>query len=110
MRVHHRAVCALGTKPTLASALIPMAKARLSISTSSAGAPPAGARCCRGRAHLCAKRNDGVLPKPVRDFFLSFLAAQYAGLGFEDFRDAMEGRAETKAFFAWRKACAGCRR
>jgi len=68
------------------------------------------ARCCRGRAHLCAKRNDGVLPKPVRDFFLSFLAAQYAGLGFEDFRDAMEGRAETKAFFAWRKACAGCRR
>ena len=79
MRIHHRAVCALGTKPTLASALIPMVKARLSISTSSAGAPPAGARCCRGRAHLCAKRNDGVLPKPVRDFFLSFLAAQYAG-------------------------------
>ena len=73
-----------------------------------------GSATCRrtmlGRAHLCAKRNDGVLPKPVRDFCLSFLAAQYAGLGFEDFRDAMEGRAETKAFFAWRKACAGCRR
>ena len=31
------------------------------------------ARCCRGRAHLCAKRNDGLLPKPVHDFFLSFL-------------------------------------
>jgi hypothetical protein len=64
------------------------------------------ARCCRGRAHLCAKRNDGLLPKPVRDFFLSFLAAQYAGVCFEDFIDAMEGRDETKAFFAWRKACA----
>lgn len=63
------------------------------------------ARCCRGRAHLCAKRNDGLLPEPVRDFFLSFLAAQYAGLSFEEFRDAMEGREETKAFFAWRKAC-----
>lgn len=64
------------------------------------------ARCCRGRAHLCAKRNDGLLPEPVRDFFLSFLAAQYAGLSFDEFREAMEGRDETKAFFAWRRACA----
>ena len=64
------------------------------------------ARCCRGRAHLCAKRNDGLLPKLVRDFFLSFLAAQYAGASFDEFRDAMDGREETKAFFAWRKACA----
>ena len=31
----------------------------------------------------------------------SFLAAQYAGVDFDDFRDAMEGREETKAFFAW---------
>ena len=64
------------------------------------------ARCCRGRAHLCPRRNEGLVPQPVRDFFLSFLAAQYAGVGFEDFRDAMDGRDETKAFFAWRKACA----
>ena len=59
------------------------------------------ARCCRGRAHLCAKRNDSL-----HDFFLSFLAAQYDGVCFEDFIDAMEGREETKAFFAWLKACA----
>jgi hypothetical protein len=68
------------------------------------------AQCCRGRAHLCAKRNDGLLPKPMRDFFLSFLAAQYAGVDFDDFRSAMEGREETNAFFAWRRACAGRRR
>jgi hypothetical protein len=72
-----------------------------------AGAPPAGARdAVAAGAHLCAKRHDGVLPKLVRDFFLSFLAAQYAGVDFDDFRDAMEGREETKAFFAWRRACA----
>jgi len=65
------------------------------------------ARSCRGRAHLCAKRNDSLLPKLVRDFFLSFLAAQYAGASFEEFRGEMDGREETKAFFAWRKACAG---
>jgi hypothetical protein len=64
------------------------------------------ARSCRGRAHLCGKRNDGALPPPVRDFFLSFLAAKYAGVSFEDFRDKMEGRDETDAFFAWRRACA----
>ena len=68
------------------------------------------ARRCRGRAHLCAKRNDSLLPKLVHDYFLSFLAAQYAGVGFEDFRDAMEGREETRAFFAWRKACRARRR
>ena len=68
------------------------------------------ARRCRGRGHLCAKRHDGLLPKLVRDFFLSFLAAQYAGVDFDDFRDAMEGREETKAFFAWRRACAARRR
>ena len=68
------------------------------------------ARCCRGRAHLCAKRNDGLLPEPVRDFFLSFLAAQYAGVSFDEFREAMDGREETKAFFAWRRACVAHRR
>jgi hypothetical protein len=45
-----------------------------------------------------------------RDFFLSFLAAKYVGVSFEDFRDKMEGREETDAFFAWRKACAAGRR
>ena len=68
------------------------------------------ARCCRDRAHLCAKRNDSLLPKLVNDYFLSFLAAKYAGVSFEDFCDAMEGREETKAFFAWRRACVAHRR
>jgi hypothetical protein len=64
------------------------------------------ARSCRGRAQLCAKRNSGAVPPPpVRDFFLSFLAAHYAGVDFEDFRAEMEGRDETEAFFAWRSAC-----
>jgi hypothetical protein len=45
------------------------------------------------------------VPPPARDFFLSFLAAKSVGVSFEDFRDEMEGRDETEAFFAWRKAC-----
>src|SRR5512146_1599669 len=62
--------------------------------------------CRRGRAQLCAKRNSGAVPPPVREFFLSFLAAKSVGVTFEDFRDEMEGRDETEAFFAWRSACA----
>ena len=67
------------------------------------------ARACRGRVHLCGRRNFTVLPEGVRDFFLSFLAARHAGLSFEAFRAEMEGREETDAFFAWR-AGAGLRR
>jgi hypothetical protein len=63
------------------------------------------ARSCRGRAQLCAKRNSGAVPPPVREFFFSFLAARSAGASFEDFRGEMEGRDETEAFFAWRSAC-----
>jgi hypothetical protein len=40
----------------------------------------------------------------VRDFFEAVLAAKLVGLPFEDFREDMEGREETEAFFAWRKA------
>ena len=64
------------------------------------------ARSCRGRAQLCAKRNTGAVPPPVREFFLSFLAAKSVGVSFEDFRGEMDGRDETEAFFAWRSACA----
>jgi hypothetical protein len=39
----------------------------------------------------------------VRSFFAPFLAAKWANLPFEDFRDEMEEREETEAFFAWRK-------
>ena len=62
------------------------------------------ARSCRGRPYLCGKRNGGALLKGVRDFFTAFLAARSVGLPFEDFREDMEGREETEAFFAWRKA------
>ena len=62
------------------------------------------AHSCRGRAHLCAKRNSPALPAPVREFFLSFLAAKWAGVDFEDFKEEMDGRDETEAFFAWRRA------
>ena len=50
------------------------------------------------------------MPPPVHDFFLSFFAAKSVGVTFEDFRDEMEGRDETEAFFAWRKACVASRR
>ena len=68
------------------------------------------AGACRGRSHLCARRNFAVLPEGVREWFVAFLAAKYAGLPFEDFRDEMEGREETDAFFASRKAVRSARR
>jgi hypothetical protein len=61
------------------------------------------ARACRGRAHLCARRNHKLLPKRVRAFFVAFLAAQWAGLPFDQFKADMEGREETEALFAWRR-------
>jgi hypothetical protein len=64
------------------------------------------ARSCRGRPYLCGKRNSGALPKGVRYFFEAVLAAKLVGLPFQDFREDMEGREETQAFFAWRKAAA----
>ena len=65
---------------------------------------PPRAKSRRGRPYLCGKRNSGALPKGVRDFFEAVLAAKLVGLPFEDFREDMEGREETEAFFAWRKA------
>jgi len=62
------------------------------------------ARSCRGRPYLCGKRNVKLLPAPVREFFMAMLAAKWAGLPFEDFREDMEGREETEAFFAWCKS------
>jgi hypothetical protein len=62
------------------------------------------ARGCRGSVHCCGRHNFPALPKGVRDFFVSFLAAKHAGLSFETFKEKMEGREETGAFFAWRRA------
>jgi hypothetical protein len=62
------------------------------------------ARGCRGRVHLCARRNFKCLPEGVRDWFEDFLAAKFAGVPFEAFKEEMEGREETEAFFAWRAA------
>lgn len=67
-------------------------------------------RACRGRSHLCAKRNFGALPEGVRHWFEFFLAAKLAGLSFEAFREEMEGRKEQDAFFAWRAAAKATRR
>lgn len=61
------------------------------------------ARACRGRAHLCARRNHPLLPEGVREFFVALLAAKWAGLPFDRFKEDMEGREETEAFFAWRR-------
>jgi hypothetical protein len=68
------------------------------------------ARTCRGRAYACAGRNYPIVPESVREFFEAFLAAKYAGLDFEDFRYEMDGREETEAFFAWRRAARAPRR
>ena len=62
------------------------------------------ARRCRGRAHLCAARNFHAVPQGVRDFFLAFLAAKYAGLPFEAFKSKMEQSEEFMALSAWRRA------
>ena len=45
-----------------------------------------------------------------RDWFEAFLAAKYAGLPFEDFKDEMDGREETDTFFAWGAAVKSTRR
>jgi hypothetical protein len=42
--------------------------------------------------------------KGAREFFETFLAAKYAGLSFDAFKEEMEGSEEFAAFTAWRKA------
>jgi hypothetical protein len=59
------------------------------------------ARSCRGRAHLCARRNFGAVPAGARDFFADFLAAKQAGLPFEAFKEEMTDSDEAAAFAAW---------
>jgi hypothetical protein len=68
------------------------------------------ARCCRGRTHLCARRNFGAVPDGARDFFVAFLAAKHAGLPFEAFKDEMEHSDEVTAFAAWCRAAEASRR
>ena len=62
---------------------------------------------CRGRAHLCAKRNFRAVPADVRAFFADFLAAKQAGLSFKSFKSEMEGSDELAALCAWRRAAEG---
>jgi hypothetical protein len=62
------------------------------------------ARACRGCARACARRNSKFLPEGVRGFFAAFLAAKFARLSFEAFKDEMEGSEEVAALCAWRKA------
>jgi hypothetical protein len=62
------------------------------------------ARSCRGRVHLCAKRNFGAVPDGARDFFVAFLAAKHAGLPFEAFKEEMTDSDEAAALAAWCKA------
>ena len=66
------------------------------------------AKACRGAPHRCV-RYARLLPEGVRDFFVAFLAAKQACIPFEDFKDAMEDRDETKAYFAWRAGTAFAR-
>ena len=44
------------------------------------------------------------MPVAVREWFEEFLAAKSVRVPFEDFKDEIEGREETEAFFAWRAA------
>ncbi|MGB6909144.1 MAG: hypothetical protein WBE01_05340 [Methyloceanibacter sp.] len=59
------------------------------------------ARSCRGRVHLCARRNTAALPAGVRGLFIAFLAAKHAGLSFDMFVAEMDGGEEHEAFAAW---------
>jgi hypothetical protein len=61
------------------------------------------AKSCRGRVHLCGPRNYKLLPEGVRGFFELFLAAKHDGIAFDEFKEEMQGRRETKAFGAWRR-------
>jgi hypothetical protein len=49
------------------------------------------AKSCRGRVHLCGPRNYKLLPEGVRGFFELFLAAKYAGIAFDDFKEERGG-------------------
>jgi hypothetical protein len=62
------------------------------------------ARSCRGRVHLCAKRNFGAVPAGAREFFADFLAAKHSGLPFEAFKEEMTDSDEAASFSAWCKA------
>lgn len=62
------------------------------------------AQSCRGRAHLCAKRNFGAVPDGAREFFEALLAAKYAGLSFDEFKSEMELSPELASLSAWRRA------
>ena len=59
---------------------------------------------CRGRTHLCARRNFGAVPDGAREFFEALLAAKYAGLSFDEFKSEMDQSAEFASFSAWRRA------
>ena len=76
-----------------------------SASGGSAAVPNAAAREAVAAApYLCGRRNFDTLPQGVRDFFMHFLAAKFSGVDFETFKEEMEDREATAAFFAWREA------
>lgn len=58
------------------------------------------AQSCRGRAHLCARRNFGAVPEGSCEFFEALLAAKYAGLSFDELKSEMEQSAEFASFSA----------
>jgi hypothetical protein len=62
------------------------------------------ARSCRGRVHLCVRRNFAALPEGAREFFADFLAAKHSGLPFEAFKEEMSDSDEAAALAAWCKA------
>jgi len=60
------------------------------------------AKCCRGRALLCGRKNSRNIPPSVREFFVAFLAGKRYGVPFEEFCEDMELRPCTRDYFAWR--------
>jgi hypothetical protein len=62
------------------------------------------AKCCRGSAFTCGRRNHALIPPLVREYFISMLAAKWAGLPFETFQADMRGSEEAAAYLAWRNA------
>lgn len=68
------------------------------------------AKSRRGRSHRCNQRYFPFLPEAVRDWFECFLAAKYVDMSFEAFKEEMEEREETEAYFAWRRGPKGARR
>jgi len=61
-------------------------------------------KCCCGDTIACLRTSLPLLPDSVREWFLTLMECQFAGLPFEDAMAQLDGSWEEQGFVAWRKA------